>query len=511
MTQPTAALYIRVSTRHQAEEGFSLADQRDALTALAQERGWSFRLYVDAGVSGERIDNRPALLDLLHATANGELDVVAVVDESRLARDELTAAVIRDKLKTAGITLVTPSGDRDLSDPSGSFVATVLGAAAALEQDLRTAKMTAGLKATAKAGFWPGGPAPFGYRLAADPAGSKHKILSINESEASVIRQAVSLILDHGHSTWTATKVLNATGNPTRSGRPWYFRNLAHQLNKPSLTGRFAYQHPSGPISIQIPAILTESRWQAVQAVIRAVPGDQTVNKFYALTGYLRCACGGSISGVSRKDRDTRYYKCTRTSAPIPTGQRCPHYPRQIPADQLETQVWDAIHDLLTDPDRLRQAAQRHIAASTHSAPQKANQRATVAHRLDELDLEETGVIRAHARDHISNTQLTTTLDQISDERTTLKSHLNQLDLWDQQSRANQANLDQLQQLARDAKTRLKDPTPQEQRRIYELLQLRITIAADRSIDITGSLPNHGTLDPPETSGQLSATVPQHP
>jgi hypothetical protein len=70
----------------------------------------------------------------------------------------------------------------------------------ALEQDLRTAKMTAALRATAKAGFWIGGPPPFGYRLGQDPAGSRHKVLQINEGEAATIREAVSLILDHAHS-----------------------------------------------------------------------------------------------------------------------------------------------------------------------------------------------------------------------------------------------------------------------------------------------------------------------
>jgi len=181
----TAALYVRVSTRHQAEEGFSLEEQQRVLTDLATQRGWQFRLYVDAGLSGEKIDNRPALLDLLNAADQGKVDVVAVVDESRLARDELTAAVIRDRLKRAGITLSTPSGDRDLSDPSGSFTATVLGAAHALEQDLRTAKMTAGLRATAMAGFWIGGPPPFGYRLDGDPAGSRHKVLVVAERRSA--------------------------------------------------------------------------------------------------------------------------------------------------------------------------------------------------------------------------------------------------------------------------------------------------------------------------------------
>ena len=47
----TAALYVRVSTRQQAEEGFSLEDQQRVLTELANDRGWDFRLYVDAGSS----------------------------------------------------------------------------------------------------------------------------------------------------------------------------------------------------------------------------------------------------------------------------------------------------------------------------------------------------------------------------------------------------------------------------------------------------------------------------
>ena len=107
MTNP-AALYLRVSTRQQAEEGFSLEDQQRTLTALANERGWPYRLYVDAGLSGEHLHNRPALLEMLTNAAAGQHQIVAVVDESRLARDELTAAIIRDRLKRAGVTLVTP-------------------------------------------------------------------------------------------------------------------------------------------------------------------------------------------------------------------------------------------------------------------------------------------------------------------------------------------------------------------------------------------------------------------
>jgi DNA invertase Pin-like site-specific DNA recombinase len=504
----TAALYVRVSTRQQADEGFSLEEQQRVLTDLATERGWNFRLYIDAGLSGERIDNRPALLDLLRASDEGSIDVVAVVDESRLARDELTAAIIRDRFKRAGITLATPSGDRDLSDPSGSFVATVLGAAAALEQDLRTAKMNAGLRATAQAGFWPGGPAPFGYRLEDDPAGSRHKVLTIDEDEAKVIREAVSLILDHGHTTWTATEVLNATGLVTRSGKPWYFRNLAFQLKKEHLTGTFTYNHSSGPVTFEIPPILTQARWDALQAVTRALPGSKDKNRFYALTGYLNCECGGSISGVYRKEYDARYYKCSRTTAPIPTDERCPHYPRYLSADQLEVTVWDAIHDLLTDPARLEDAAKRHLAAAQHAKPQNADQRASIARRLDELDLEEVGVIRTHARDQITDTQLATTLDQITDERASLRDHLDTITAWERRSGAASNHLTQLKALATDAQERLTDADPPTQRRVYELLQLDIRVSPERTLDIHGTIPTdrHLTID-----SEVSSEVPQHP
>jgi hypothetical protein len=43
---------------------------------------------VDAGISGEKIDNRPGLLDVLTDAAPGDIEVVAVIDESRLALDE---------------------------------------------------------------------------------------------------------------------------------------------------------------------------------------------------------------------------------------------------------------------------------------------------------------------------------------------------------------------------------------------------------------------------------------
>ncbi len=125
------------------------------------------------------------------------------------------------------------------------------------------------------------------------------------------------------------------------------------------------------------------------------------------------------------------------------------------------------------------------------------------------LDLEETGVIRSHARDQINDTQLAETLEQIGDERATLKGHLAQLDAWDTQHRASPARLSQLDHLAHQATKNLSDATPQDQRRVYELLTLRIDVAAERSLQVSGTIPTHGPLTL-ETGGDVSTQGLQH-
>ena len=102
-------------------------------------------------------------------------------------------------------------------------------------------------------------------------------------------------------------------------------------------------------------------------------------------------------------------------------------------------------------------------------------------------------------------------LDQIADERQTIRNHLAQLALWEQRTTTNRAQLEALQDLARDARRNLADPTPQDQRRIYELLQLRIRVTEDRTLDITGSIPTHGLTEADEPLGKVSQGAPRGP
>jgi len=56
------AIYVRVSTEEQAQEGFSIRAQEQKLKDFARIKDWSiYDIYVDDGISGKNIEERPAV------------------------------------------------------------------------------------------------------------------------------------------------------------------------------------------------------------------------------------------------------------------------------------------------------------------------------------------------------------------------------------------------------------------------------------------------------------------
>lgn len=60
------AIYTRVSTIEQAEEGYSNDEQERLLTNWCNKNGYEiYKCYSDRGISGKDIKHRPALKELL--------------------------------------------------------------------------------------------------------------------------------------------------------------------------------------------------------------------------------------------------------------------------------------------------------------------------------------------------------------------------------------------------------------------------------------------------------------
>ena len=82
--QPATA-YIRVSTVDQANEGVSLEAQQAKIRAWCELNDYTLvGVFVDAGISGKRADNRPELQNALDACKKG--GALIVYSLSRLAK-----------------------------------------------------------------------------------------------------------------------------------------------------------------------------------------------------------------------------------------------------------------------------------------------------------------------------------------------------------------------------------------------------------------------------------------
>src|SRR5689334_21852965 len=82
-------IYGRVSTEEQAKEGFSIAAQKEKLTAYVQSQDWKISdYYIDEGISAKDTD-RPELQRLLKDIKEAKIDVVLVYKLDRLTRSVL--------------------------------------------------------------------------------------------------------------------------------------------------------------------------------------------------------------------------------------------------------------------------------------------------------------------------------------------------------------------------------------------------------------------------------------
>ena len=155
------ALYIRVSTQEQAENGNSLEFQKEKLEAYCKIHEYKIvGEYVDAGVSGAKF-NRPAL-DRLKDDVD-KIDVVLIYKLDRLSRSiKDTMLLIEDFFKPNKIDLISLSENFDTTQAIGMATVGMLSTFAQLERDTIKQRMAAGKVQSVKNGNFISKP-PFGY------------------------------------------------------------------------------------------------------------------------------------------------------------------------------------------------------------------------------------------------------------------------------------------------------------------------------------------------------------
>lgn len=224
--QPTVIGYVRVSTEVQATDGISLEAQRARIEAWAAAHGAELAgVFVDAGLSGKRADNRPELQRAL-ALACRTRGVLVVYSLSRLARSTRDAIEIAERLRKARANLVSLTEAIDTTSATGKLVFQVLAVLAEFERNLTSERTSAALAHKRSRGERVSRYAPYGWRFAEDGT-----TLVADRREQMVLR-SVRELRESGLSLRAVSAALAARGIFARNGRPFAPKVLLSVTNR---------------------------------------------------------------------------------------------------------------------------------------------------------------------------------------------------------------------------------------------------------------------------------------
>ena len=331
------AIYCRVSTIEQAEEGYSIAEQERLLTEWCSKMDYIVtKCYSDRGISGKAINNRPALKELLKDAEEKKFDMVLVWKINRISRKLTHVLEIAETLEMNNIAFKSYSEEFDNSTPAGKMQFQMMALVGEFERGTIAQNVKMGMIAKSKAGEWCGGQV-LGYDLVPleKQQGAKRTktVLTINEREAESVRFIFNEYAN-GKGYKAITNQLNKLGYKTKKGNNFSVGSIRDILTNPVYIGKIRYnvrQNWSEKRRRNINAnpiitdgihksIIDEKLWDKVQAILDSKKGkpSRIYDGEYPLTGILRCPKCGAGMVIMRttntlKDGSKRriaYYAC---------------------------------------------------------------------------------------------------------------------------------------------------------------------------------------------------------
>lgn len=494
--------YLRVSTDTQANEGYSLADQRAMIERHCAAEGWEIvDFYEDAGVSGAKAerDERERMFNDLEA---GRVNAVLCINLKRFERGESFEQHLAFKrISDARAWFLTIEDRLNVgpdADPGELFVRSILGAVAAFDRAEIRAKTHRGVLSAARAGGWVGGKAPFGF-VATRPGGRGPVKLEIDEKDAKTIRLIADLVVNQGKRFTEVTWHLNAarTETPSQSAQrkvPGYRDAVTDEWGSTlrtwvgrqvKLWGGTAVIRPKDtePIEINVPAILDPETTQRLTAAVEEQRRDYTTRRSYLLSGRIITPCGSTMAPSSSPSGRMLWVcppKLVRRTASGKSKWSKAHGCKSIPLEEFEAEVWAKVASELQHPERLIEMIQLWDSAADESESAGRSSKEDLE-AIDRKIARTKKAIRSLVKksaldDELDGEEFTEVLEELRSDVARLERHRETLVSWQRQSEAAAAKKGRLWDFARRVSEMLDDPDPDTAQRVVRELDLRVEV-----------------------------------
>lgn len=305
----TVGIYIRVSTREQVLEGYSIDAQKENLVNYCKSQGWNdYKFYVDEGVSAKDT-NRPQLQLLMKHIEERQIHMILVYRLDRFTRSVTDLYQMLDAIDKHNCTFKSATEIYDTSSAMGRMFIGLVALLAQWERENMGERIEVALVERARQLKAIGVP-PFGYKV-------ENERYVIDQEREGHLRYAIDAV-QCGTTVNALAVELNRLNVPTpQSGTKWYPSTLRNILRNPALHGGYYFKGET--VEDAFTGYITKKEWLTLQEKLdgrkRHHVRGQSVDATFR--GVLDCPkCGYRLSPAfnrskTTKDKLTYMYRCT--------------------------------------------------------------------------------------------------------------------------------------------------------------------------------------------------------
>ena len=501
------ALYTRVSTIEQSEEGYSIDEQERLLRSWAEKNNYEvYKCYSDRGISGKDIKNRPALKELLKDAEEKKFDMVISWKINRISRKLADVLKIVDILEKNDITFKSYSEPFETDTPAGKMQFQMMALIGEFERGTIAQNVKMGMCAKAKSGEWCGGRV-LGYDLVPveNQEGAKRKKnrLTINEKEAEAVRFIFNEYVN-GKGYKAITNQLNKLSYKTKKGNDFSVGSIREILTNPVYIGKVRYNvrqnwsekrrrninaNPIITDGIHEP-IIDEGLWDKVQAIMESKTGNPSriYDGEYPLTGILKCPkCGAGmvISRTTNKLADgtkkrIAYYCC---GAWKNKGTSVCNS-NTIRVDKANEYVFNRISELLSN-EKMVKSIVNNINKERHKKISPAKKELERIYKeLEKIDRKKTKLFEAYEEEIISKEEFKERKDELNKRAKSLQEEKEPLLVTLSDDVSEEIPYEFIKSILENfSKVLTESATREQQKKLLHMIISEITINEAREID----------------------------
>ena len=328
-------IYVRVSTEEQAQEGYSIRAQEEKLRDYARIKEWPvYKIYMDEGISGKNITDRPAINEMIDDIEKGIVKNVLVFKIDRLTRSTADLINLIDIFNNHDCAFNSLTESIDTHSATGRMFIKIIGIFAEFERENIAERIRTGFERKAKEGYTLSTNNPsYGYDRK-----KGEKIQTINQKEAVIVKEIFDVFLNRNMSYRGIAKELNSRNILTKNNAMWNSSAIKALLANCNYKGYVRYATRDEKRNFETKglheAIISEEKYDEVEELIRKrskkmyKKSPKEGNHFAGITfcgicgkkmishgDYKKDETGGYVSPASYRCPNRFYKKCTASDA----------------------------------------------------------------------------------------------------------------------------------------------------------------------------------------------------